>query len=741
MPADVFISYSSNDQDKVVKLADKLRTAGVSIWVDESGIGAATLWSKEIAGAIKGCKVLVLMVTPNSVTSKNVVKEVSLAAEQNKQILPVILEPTQIPEALEYHLAGIQHLDVSGMSAPESAEEILPALQRLLGLESEEVNAVGHAVRASRRRSVNIWSDWKLYACVFIAVAVGWFSKTTPPIPDAPESLHVEQVLKGTNSLRKAWGNPFVLSPNGKKLVYALNRTGSRLHLLSLADGVDREIPGTEDGWNPFFSPDGQSVGFSTLTELKTVDLQSGDFRTLASYQSFTGRGAAWRTDKIVYSPTRMSGLSIVNSDGGQSTTLTELEAGELDHRWPQWLPDGKYVLFMTRKDGNPVLFNVEVVKIATGKRMVLEKDCLYARYAASGHLLYAIDGNLYAREIDLDELELKGTRTMVLQGLGLESNRRASVLYTVSDGGTLAYLSGGGGVNRKFIWLDMQGNTMDASITKEHFQQFDLSPDDNMVAVQVDHDIQLLDLDTDFSRAFTLRGTTNSFPVWTPDGQSIVFGTNRDGKWGVLQKKVTTTEKAYLFPPVDYQVAPTSFSTNGMILVGGSYWRDTQWDGWGHTIGQTNKAVTFIVQSAANENWPMLSPNGEWLSYISDGQLNVKRYGAEGWKIRMPIVGPVYRTRWSRSGDKIFYETEGVIWSIPITQEDDTIRQKAPSFIVKLPPSSVPWQWDISSDEKRFLVMVEDVEDEDRPTSLNSINIIFNFFTELNEKVPVGKE
>ena len=286
MPADVFISYSSNDQDRVVKLADKLRTAGVSIWVDESGIGAATLWSKEIAGAIKGCKVLVLMVTPNSVKSKNVVKEVSLASEQNKQILPVILEPTQIPEALEYHLAGIQHLDVDGMSASESSEEILPALQRLVGMESEEANAVGHGNRTSRRRSSNIWSDWRLYACVMAAAALGWFLKPLKPVQEAPAAVkRAEILIGGTVPFDAGNGNSLALSRDGKRLVYNLEDRGAGLRVRDLEIGEDEILRGTELEYgiegSPFFSWDGNEVGLVLDGKLVSLPITGGTPRTL----------------------------------------------------------------------------------------------------------------------------------------------------------------------------------------------------------------------------------------------------------------------------------------------------------------------------------------------------------------------------------------------------------------------------------------------------------------------------
>ena len=93
-------------------VVDILRGTGISVWVDEAKIDAATLWSEEIVDAINNCKAMVVMLSQNSTGSDNVVKEVMLASENKKKILPVHLEATEIPRKLQYQLAGIQHLEV-----------------------------------------------------------------------------------------------------------------------------------------------------------------------------------------------------------------------------------------------------------------------------------------------------------------------------------------------------------------------------------------------------------------------------------------------------------------------------------------------------------------------------------------------------------------------------------------------------------------------------------------------------
>ncbi len=110
--ADIFISYSSKDKEKADQLTELLVSAGLSVWIDQSGIDAATSWSEEIVDAIDSCKAFIVMLSPNSIESHNVVKEVSLASEKRKKILPLDLEPVEIPKNLQYALAGIQRTSI-----------------------------------------------------------------------------------------------------------------------------------------------------------------------------------------------------------------------------------------------------------------------------------------------------------------------------------------------------------------------------------------------------------------------------------------------------------------------------------------------------------------------------------------------------------------------------------------------------------------------------------------------------
>ena len=131
MSAEVFISYAAKDRERVLGLVKRLRDASVTVWIDQAGIDVATMWSQEIVSAIRGCKVMLLSISPHSTESENVVKELALASERKKPIIPVYLEPADIPETMEYQLAGIQRVEYFEGNEDESIGGVLRALKRL----------------------------------------------------------------------------------------------------------------------------------------------------------------------------------------------------------------------------------------------------------------------------------------------------------------------------------------------------------------------------------------------------------------------------------------------------------------------------------------------------------------------------------------------------------------------------------------------------------------------------------
>ena len=174
-----------------------------------------------------------------------------------------------------------------------------------------------------------------------------WVLKPGPP---PPEPLHVEVLLRAEAPLLLTVGSSMVFSPNGQRLAYISGAVtgGSRLHLRSLGQFDGQLLSGNELAYNPFFSPDGNWVGFSTPYELKKVSISGG--ASLKLCDVYRSRGASWSADgTIVFAPNLSSGLMQVSAAGGEPEELTTLEEGEVTHRWPQFLPGDQQILFTAR--------------------------------------------------------------------------------------------------------------------------------------------------------------------------------------------------------------------------------------------------------------------------------------------------------------------------------------------------------------------------------------------------------
>jgi len=153
MSAEVFVSYASQDRDRILDLVDRLDKAGVSVWIDQMSIEGATMWSQEIVAAIRNCKVLILAISENSADSENVVKEVALASEGRKRILPVYLASAEIPESMAYQLAGIQRVEFFEGDEDAGQQSVIRALAKLGVKVSEEASTAAVPKRTSHGAS------------------------------------------------------------------------------------------------------------------------------------------------------------------------------------------------------------------------------------------------------------------------------------------------------------------------------------------------------------------------------------------------------------------------------------------------------------------------------------------------------------------------------------------------------------------------------------------------------------
>jgi len=225
MSAEVFISYAAKDRTRVLDLVERLRAAGVSVWIDQMGIEGATMWSQEIVAAIRSCKVLILAISENSAGSENVVKEVALASEGRKRILPVYIEQAEIPESMAYQLAGIQRIEFFEGREDAAQQAVIRALAKLGVTVHDEASAAaantpGSSSHGPSHPTVKAKGEaavWLKVAAAVVGLAVlglaGTFffgsSTTTAPMPVAVGQAQTNTVAQATLDTNRVVVLPF----------------------------------------------------------------------------------------------------------------------------------------------------------------------------------------------------------------------------------------------------------------------------------------------------------------------------------------------------------------------------------------------------------------------------------------------------------------------------------------------------------------------------------------------------
>jgi hypothetical protein len=328
MGADVFISYSSMDRDRVTPVVEYLRSSGISVWVDEGNIHAGDLWSEQIVQAIADCRVMVVMLSGNSTDPHNVVKEAMLASEQKKALLPVYLEPAEIPAKLQYQLAGIQHLELYGQNEQQVLADLTTGLiNRGISGEGDTAQPQSSTVKrhehprpraATSKSPANMAKPiaWALGVCVVALLGLLLFNL---PISEAPKAsaqkqapklgrIHLKIPIPEEYPMAKPTDMPFgvamrmlAISPNGKHLAYVcMYEKERRLCIRSLSDDTFKLLKGSNRAVLPFFSPDGKRVGFLTEKKIKKIEISSGLLAEVCDVKNPYG-GATWSDDGMIY--------------------------------------------------------------------------------------------------------------------------------------------------------------------------------------------------------------------------------------------------------------------------------------------------------------------------------------------------------------------------------------------------------------------------------------------------------
>ena len=419
----------------------------------------------------------------------------------------------------------------------QTARDLLLELKWIAGAGSQAgVPAPVVAHRKNRERTA--WAIAGIVTLAAIALAIGYVQRA--PKPEQPMRLAVELGADGTlmRATSFRYGADAILSPDGKRLAVIAQASDRKtyLYMRSLDQLRATMLSGTEDARDAFFSPDGQWIAFFAEGKLKKISVQGGAAVTLCDVPS--DRGGTWSEDgTIVFSGNTRTGLSKVSSAGGTPEPLTTLDPQKIGntHRWPQVLPGGKTVIFTgALATDNFDDADIMAYSVGSGKPKTIFHGGSYARYLSSGHLVYLHNGTLFAVPFDAKRLEMTGQPFPVLEGVTMNIET-GGAQFSVSDSGTLMYVAGTATRPEVAIyWMDAAGKFAALRETPGLYADIAISPDGKRLAMDINDgkrsDIWVYDRERDTLTRITFAGNTNLDPVWTPDGQRIVYASSEKG-------------------------------------------------------------------------------------------------------------------------------------------------------------------------------------------------------------------
>ncbi len=582
-----------------------------------------------------------------------------------------------------------------------------------------------------------------------VAAVAWWIAYRSMQPPQLKPLVRLDVDLGRDVYLNALGGSDVIISPDGTRIAYV-----SRGHLFTrkLDQPVAAELAITQGATSPFFSPDGQWIGFTANGKLRKISVEGGTEIVLCDAgASYTGDD--WGEDGNIIASLRVSGgLSQVSSAGGTPVPVTQLQGEEKTHRWPQVLPGGKAILFTTQNstvgfdDGN-----IEIMTLRDHHRKTLQRGGTFGRYLAAaggkGYLTYVSRGTLFAVPFEPGKLETSGSPVPVLQQVSY-SAMFGSAKLSFSRTGTFLYRSREIDFSRVSIqWLDADGRTQPLLDKSGLFVSPHFSPDAQRLAVANNDEMSgvwIYDIRRD--TMVPLTGERNAGqPVWTPDGKYVVYR----GLGGISWARADGGGKVQsLTQSKDFQY-PTSFSPDGKRLA--FHQMGPQgFDIWTLPVEHDENGLKagipeLFLHTSNGERDANFSSDGRWIAYSSSEsgtpQVYVRAFPDTGgrWQVSSNAgTSPIF----SRNGkDLFFFDIPGdriMVASYSV---------KGDSFVVEKPrvwstqsvalalSGAVGAQYDVAPDGKRIAVSTYASS-----TQQDAGHVIFleNFFDELQRKVPL---
>jgi serine/threonine-protein kinase len=548
------------------------------------------------------------------------------------------------------------------------------------------------------------------------------------------------------------------ISPDGTRIVYkgGPGADRSRLFVYALDQLEPKPLTSSGQPKGPFISPDGQWVGFfepggiagGVGASFKRVAIAGGP-PLPASRLDGPSRGATWGDHEIIAaSGTPATGLLRIPAAGGEPVVLTRPDRnnGERDHLWPHLLPGGKTVLFtVTSLNGGMDTARVAALDLASGRWTTLLQGASQAQYVPTGHLVYVAGGALWAVSFDAGRVEITGTPAVVVSGVVVL--RTGTAEFDVARDGTLVYVARGGAHDRPrtLVWVDRDGRETPIAAPPRAYAYVRLSPDNTRVAVEIEdqaQDVWVWDLARDTLTQVTTDAGQDETPVWTRDGQRIIFTSQTGANLGSLFWRAAdgTGVAEPLLPSETIQRASDVLPDGTRLLFSDPAGLMSL------SLDGKRSVVPLIPAGSGPIGHGVASPDGRWLAYVTlvagTPQIFVSALSNPGGARSQLTPSGGSQPRWSADGRELFYAAlDGALVSVPV-QSGPTFAWGTPtqlfpnSFYVGRGVLSRGGTYDVTSDGRRFL-MLKTVGDSDQLAEAATVVVVKNWGEELKRLVP----
>jgi Tol biopolymer transport system component len=583
-----------------------------------------------------------------------------------------------------------------------------------------DVSRRGSAIRES--------IAWGLALTATLVAAGFWIARSGgAPAAGAGQSVRLTFVPPD-NVVAEAGGA--LISPDGQKLLFT-GRTadGRRTLWLRRLDSLEAApLPDTDEAIEPFWSPDSKSIAFGAQGKLKRLDLGTARAQVLAD-AARSNNGAWSPSGVIVFSPDFRQPLARVAATGGVRTVAVPLNdaARESGHRYPHFLPDGRHFLYAAnRGPASPLM----VGSIDSTETRELLPDFAPAIYAKPGWLIYIRNGTLVAHAFDADRLAFSG-EPQAISAAPMGTNWAQGARVSLSDSGTLV-IQDATAYDYQLMWYRRDGRSIATfgamrKVTVAEYPR--ISPDGKRVVVQrfdpatQNQDLWVGDLARETFDRLTTNPVLEQLAFWSRDGQSVFATTTRDGVNGIYRIPVGGGSDQVI---VKGTVFPGDVSPDGKLLFFFQRGVVTRSDIWVQPYSSAAAEpaagpARAIIDSESDELHAQVSPDGQWLAYMSDitgtNEVYVRRLMADGSvapdATRVSTGGGV-QPLWSRDGREIFFVSaaqgylSAQLMAVPITKATTSFEFGPAKTLFKmrmLPTQSVIRDYDISLDGQRFLI------------------------------------